>query len=248
MMNQPDTNPSEIADFASRVLALRQRIDEAATRADRDPERVTLMAITKTVAPDRVRAAWQAGLTVFGENRVQEAQNKIAAAALPGEARWEMVGHLQSNKAARAIGLFSRIQSVDSIHLAATLDERAAALDITMPVLLEVNVGGEPAKTGFAPEQLTQKLSTLVQFSHLRVEGLMTVAPVVTVPEEARPWFVRMRLLRDTLRGILPARSSVTLDVLSMGMSDDFEVAIEEGATVVRLGRALFGARPPVPR
>jgi PLP dependent protein len=185
-----------------------------------------------------LRAALDAGLTTFGENRVQEAEPKIAA--LPA-ARWEMVGHLQSNKAARAVQLFASIQSADSLELVRRIARMAAAHgQAPYPVYLQVNVDADPAKQGFSPAELEQTIAELATLPNLELRGLMTVGRLTPDPEAARPTFGRLRELSQRLRRAVPELGAG----LSMGMSDDFEVAVEEGATVVRVGRALFGERP----
>jgi len=200
---------------------------------------VTLLAVSKTVDVERLREAVELGLTRFGENRVQEAEDK--APALRG-ARWEMVGRLQSNKAARALELFAAIQSVDSVALAERLDRLAAQKELApYPVYLQVNVDADEAKAGFAPDDLMAAVRALASLEHLEIRGLMTVGRVVPAPEAARPTFRALRELSAQLRSLEPRIG----DGLSMGMSDDFEIAIEEGASVVRLGRVLFGERPP---
>jgi pyridoxal phosphate enzyme (YggS family) len=223
----------------SALADARSRIERACLRAGRDPAGAEILPVTKTVSVERLRAALSLGLTTFGENRVQEADAK--AAALPG-ARWQMVGHLQSNKASRAVELFELIQSVDSVELA----ERLARLAIEakrapFPVYLQVNVDADPAKAGFAPRELTSGIARLAALDGLEVRGLMTVGRLVATPEEARPTFRALRELSEQLR----AGDARVGAGLSMGMSDDFEIAVEEGATVVRLGRVLFGERPP---
>lgn len=194
------------------------------------------MAVSKTFPADVLLAAVEAGLTTLGENRVQEAESK--APALPDSVEWHLVGGLQSNKAARAVALFDVIQTVDSVSLA----ERLARLAEGRPlrVLLQVNVDGDAAKGGFAPAEVTQGLPAILALPSLRVEGLMTVGRLVSDPGAARPTFVRLRALSERLRADHPTLGGE----LSMGMTDDFEVAVEEGATIVRVGRALFGSRP----
>ena len=238
------------ADLPERVRAVRERISAAARRAGRAPEAVELIAVTKTVPAEALHEALTLGLRHFGENRVQEARVKVETLALP-DLHWELIGHLQGNKAARAVALFDRVQSVDSVALAHELDARAARLGHTLPILLEVNVAGEASKTGFAPEALVEGARLIAACAHLRLDGLMTVAPLAEQPEAVRPIFRRLRALRDLLRERLPQPSDVGEGAtpggwthLSMGMTDDFEVAIEEGATLVRIGRALFGPRP----
>jgi pyridoxal phosphate enzyme (YggS family) len=195
------------------------------------------VAVSKTVPVERLSAAVSAGLTTLGENRVQEAEAKVAA--LVGVA-WHLVGHLQSNKARRAVELFDTIESVDSLELAVRLDRLAAELGrAPLPVYLQVNVDRDEAKAGFTPESLERDLPQLVELANLRLDGLMTVGLLVGTAEEARPTFVRLRELSERLRGQAGSLGAG----LSMGMTDDFEVAVEEGATIVRVGRALFGER-----
>jgi pyridoxal phosphate enzyme (YggS family) len=199
---------------------------------------VTLLAVSKTVPPERLVEAVAAGQQLFAENRVQEAEPKIAR--VPG-ARWHLVGHLQSNKARRALDLFEVIGSVDSLELAQRLDRLTAESGRErLPVYLQVNVDADPAKEGFAPERLEADLPELAGLPQLELLGLMTVGQLVLDPEQARPTFVRLRELSGRLRLAEPRLGPG----LSMGMSDDFEVAVEEGATLVRVGRALFGERP----
>jgi pyridoxal phosphate enzyme (YggS family) len=219
-----------------RVLA---RIAEAADRAGRRPSDVTLVAVSKTVPPDRLRAATAAGLRLLGENRVQEAAAKIPQ--VPG-ARWHLVGPLQANKAKRAVELFEAIESVDSLAIARRLDRLAidAPGGHRLSVFLEVNVDGDPAKAGFDPSSLERALPELLELEGLQVTGLMTIGRLVSDPERARPTFRSLRELSSRLRSTHAGLGSG----LSMGMSDDFAVAVEEGATVVRVGRAIFGERP----
>lgn len=215
-----------------RLQAILQRIARAAERARRAPSDVTLIAITKTVAPPDIERAFRLGVRHFGENRVQETEDKIAALAhLRPHITWHMVGHLQGNKAKKAVTLFDMVQSVDSLPLAQELSRRAAK---PLPVLLEVNVAGEASKSGFRPEAVAEAARAVARLPSLELRGLMTVAPPVSDPEQVRPVFRRMRALRDALG----------LAELSMGMTDDFEVAVEDGATMVRIGRALFVERP----
>jgi pyridoxal phosphate enzyme (YggS family) len=223
----------QVTSVAERVEAVRRRIESACARAGRPPDEVTLVAITKTFPPAAVREAAAAGLRDFGENRVQEAQAKLPQLAdLTPRPTWHMVGHLQTNKVKTAMGLFDIIQSVDSLHLAEAISGRAPE-NRRVPVLLEVNVAGESAKYGFRPEELPEAAAAAQRLPGLDVRGLMTVAPLVEDAEEVRPVFRRLREL---------ARA-VHLRELSMGMTDDFEVAVEEGATIVRVGRAIFGER-----
>lgn len=215
---------------AQRLEQVRERIAAACQRAGRSPREVSIVAVAKGFPPEAIREAWEAGVRHLGENRVQEALAKRPHLQdLP--LTWHMVGHLQTNKVKAALELFDIIQSVDSLRLAQELDRRASR---PMPVLLEVNVAGEASKFGFSPDELSQAWPRLRDLPNLEVRGLMTVAPIADDPEAVRPVFRRLREMAEALG----------LRELSMGMSDDFEVAIEEGATMVRLGRAIFGERP----
>jgi hypothetical protein len=210
----------------------------------RKPEAVTLMAVSKTVEPERIQEAYAAGLRVFGENRVQEFNDKAAALAGLKDAEWHLIGHLQSNKTKKAAELFSAVDSVDSLRLAERLNQAAEQSGKKLEVLIEIKVGEEESKAGIpldAPE-LDNLLRAAPKLDHLQIRGLMTVPPFTENPEGARQYFRVLRDLRDQIaaRG-LPA---IRMDVLSMGMSHDFEVAIEEGSTCVRVGTAIFGARP----
>jgi len=231
------------------IERVRARIAEAAGRAGRDPDEVTLVAVTKTVPAWRVRMAWELGLTDFGENRVQEAvekiplispQEKSAISNLKSEIHWHMIGHLQRNKVRHAIPLFDLVHSVDSVRLAREIDRRAGQAGKVMPVLIEVNVAGEASKYGFAPQALGEAVRQIADLPSVTICGLMTVAPITEDAEAARPSFRRLRRLRDGLAEQFP---DIDWHHLSMGMTDDFEVAIEEGATLVRIGRAIFGER-----
>jgi PLP dependent protein len=230
--------------IAGNVAAVRERIARAAARVRRSPDSVTLVAVSKTVDPGRIREAYAAGLRVFGENRVQEFQEKFAALSELKSAEWRLIGHLQSNKANKAVELFNAIDSLDSLRLAERLDRAAGESSRILPVLIEINVGGEASKNGVpldSPE-LDDLLRGFEKFEHLELRGLMAVPPFTSDPEGARPYF---RLLRD-LRDSIAARklSRAPMDMLSMGMSHDFEVAIEEGSTCIRVGTAIFGERP----
>jgi hypothetical protein len=225
------------------VARVREQIDAAARRARRAPEEIALMAVTKTLTPERIQEGYVAGIRLFGENRVQEFAGKSGAVRdLPG-AEWHMIGHLQTNKASKAAELFFGIDSVDSLRLAERLNSATEKLGKKLTVLIEVNVGGEEAKSGLYPEsdELDQILLAAPRLSWLDFRGLMTVPPFTEDPEKARPYFRRLRELRNQIaaRG-LPL---VSMDALSMGMSHDFEVAIEEGSTCVRIGTAIFGER-----
>ena len=218
-----------------------QRIADAAARSGRGPDAVRVVAVSKTVEPDRIVAAAAAGWDTFGENRVQERAAKAdALAATPAE--WHLIGPLQSNKARRAVELFDVIESVDSLDLARRLDRIAGEVrpHRPLPVLLQVNVDDDPAKAGFDPPALDRELPALLDLANLRVDGLMTVGRLVADPDAARPTFVALRSLAERLRTADPRLGPE----LSMGMSDDYPIAVEEGATIVRIGRAIFGARP----
>jgi|SRR5271165_775526 len=225
------------------VAAVRERIATAAQRAGRVPEEIALMAVSKTQPPGRVREAHDAGIRLFGENRVQEFAGKVDALRDLRDAEWRLIGHLQSNKAAKAVQLFRAVDSVDSLKLAQKLDGAASVLGRKLAILIEVNVGGEAAKSGTAPDSpaLEELLVAAPRLEWLSFRGLMTVPPFTDDPEDARLYFRKLRELRDAIAGRkLPA---VAMDELSMGMSHDFEVAIEEGSTCVRVGTAIFGAR-----
>lgn len=222
-----------------RVEEVRRRIAEAAYQARRDPGEVGLVAVTKTVPASRIREALSAGIALLGENRVQEAKEKIGLlSSLAVE--WHLIGHLQTNKSKLAVELFELIQSLDSLKLAASLNRHAAAMGKRVRVLVEVNLGGEPAKSGVSENELSPLLQACRAFDHLTVEGLMTIPPFRRDPRDVRPFFQRLRALRDQAADTYP---NLHLRHLSMGMSHDFEVGIEEGATLVRIGTAIFGAR-----
>jgi pyridoxal phosphate enzyme (YggS family) len=224
-------------DVISNVNSIQQRIDAACVRAGRDPKSVTWMAVSKGQPPESIRAAADAGLVLFGENKVQEAKAKIPLC--PGKLRWQMIGHLQSNKARDAVQLFEMIQSVDSFSLAKEINKFSSASAKTMPILLEVNVAGESSKFGYSPEKVLAELKEINALPKIEIHGLMTIAPWASEPEKIRPVFRKLRELKMECEQILGA----PLPELSMGMSGDFEIAIEEGATIVRIGTALFGAR-----
>ena len=220
-----------MSDIAENIARLQQRIATAAQRAGRNLDEVTLIAVTKTVEPDRIEQAVAAGLTVLGESKVQEARAKIPV--ISSRAHWHMIGHLQTNKARDAVECFELIHSVDTVKLAAELSRCAERAGKTQAILLEVNVSGEATKFGFKADALEDALAQVNSLPRLEVKGLMTIAPYVEDVEKARPYFRRLRELRDSLG----------LRHLSMGMTHDFEVAIEEGATMVRIGTAIFGER-----
>jgi pyridoxal phosphate enzyme (YggS family) len=229
-------------DLAANLEIIRQRINGACDRVGRSPGSVMLLAVTKSQPPEVVSQAARLGLNVFGENKVQEAKAKIPLC--PGHLRWHMIGHLQSNKCRDAIDLFQMLQGVDSLPLAEELNKRAEQAAKTMPILLEVNIVGEASKFGYPPEQLLAELPRINACRRLEVHGLMTVPPWASEAERVRPIFRRLRELKQQCEQVLGA----PLPSLSMGMSGDFEVAIEEGATIVRIGTALFGPRPKTKR
>jgi len=225
--------------LGERVAAARARIVAAAERAGRDPDGVLLVAVTKTFSAGAARAAYELGLRDLGESRVQEAAAK--AAELPDDVRWHLIGHLQTNKVSRAAPLFSVVHSVDSQRVAAGLADRRPEELPALDVLVEVELTGIAGHTGVASAEAEGVVRAVLALPRLRLRGLMTMAPPVAEPEQTRPTFQRLRTLRDDLQ----QRLGVALPELSMGMSHDFEVAVEEGATIVRLGRTLFGERPP---
>ena len=229
--------------IAENLAALRARIEAAAQRAGRSPLEIELMGVTKQVEPRRIREAYEAGLRLFGENHVQEFSEKINLLRDLPDARFDLIGHLQSNKAARAAELFAGVDSLDSLRLAEKLNSAAAKLGKRLSVLIEVNLAAEGAKTGLAPDstELEQLLAAAPRLSALAIGGLMAIPPHTDDPEGARPYFRRLRQLREAIAARhLPA---IAMDTLSLGMSHDFEVAIEEGATCVRIGAAIFGER-----
>jgi len=223
--------------LADNLNSVQQRIRVACERAGRDPSSVTLLAVTKTHPPELVKEAAALGVACFGENKVQEAKAKIPQC--PGNIRWHFIGHLQSNKCRDAVELFEMIESVDSLALAQEIKKRAEHAAKTMPILLEVNVAGEASKFGYAPEKMLVELKTINALPRLEIHGLMAVPPYTPAAENSRPHFRKLRELKERAEAVLGA----PLPHLSMGMSGDFEVAIEEGATIVRLGTALFGPR-----
>jgi pyridoxal phosphate enzyme (YggS family) len=235
----PTPDPAEVTGLAAARAAVLNRITAASARAGRAPQAVTLVAVSKTVPPERLRAAVAAGHDVLGENRVQEAAEKIPL--VPGP-RWHLVGPLQANKARRALELFDVLEAVDSLDLARRLDRLAGEVRPGRPaaVLLQVNIDADPAKAGFTPTTAVDGLPELLRLRNLEIRGLMTIGRLVDVAEEARPTFAALRTFGEDLRSRWPALGPE----LSMGMSDDFEIAVEEGATMVRVGRALFGERP----
>jgi pyridoxal phosphate enzyme (YggS family) len=226
------------------IAEVQQRTVDASRRVGRQPQEVVLMAVSKTHSAERIREAYGGGIRVFGENRVQEFAGKASSLLDLADAQWHMIGHLQSNKAAKAAELFGAVDSIDSLKLAERLNAAAETQNKKIPVLIEMNVGGEAAKSGVPPESrdFEDLLLAAPRFEALEFRGLMTVPPFSEDAEDARPYFRRLREIRDTIaRRKLAA---ISMDVLSMGMSHDFEVAIEEGSTCVRVGTAIFGERP----
>ncbi len=223
--------------IAARLEIIRDRISAVARKAGRDPAEVGLVAVSKTHPAEAVREAMEAGQRAFGENRVQEFLAKVPL--LPDAAQWHFIGHLQKNKIRKVLPLAGLIHGVDSSELALAIDRIAGEVGLFPRVLLEVNVAGEGSKFGFTPDDLRAAIDPLLSLPRVQVEGLMTIPPPARDPEAIRPYFARLRQLRDDL-----VRETATpLPVLSMGMSGDFEVAIEEGATLVRVGTAIFGER-----
>jgi pyridoxal phosphate enzyme (YggS family) len=222
-------------EIEANIARVRARIAGAAQRGGRQPESVQLVAVTKTVGPERIREAVACGLRVFGENRVQEARAKVSE--VPGVS-WHLIGSLQRNKVKEALRLFEMIHSVDSIGLAEELSRRSMEHGTRRAeVLLQVNISQEPQKHGVAPQEMERVVAAVLELPGVHLRGLMGMAPLVEAPEAARPCFRRLRELRDRLQQVFPESGVCEL---SMGMTDDFEVAIEEGATIVRVGRALF--------
>ena len=221
----------DVSEVAHNINLIRQRVEAAAARAGRNPGGVTVVAVSKTISPQPIEEALAAGQMLFGESKVQEARAKIPLVS--GRAHWHMVGHVQTNKARDVVALFEVVHSVDSVRLAVELDKWAERAGKTQAILLEVNLAGEASKFGLKPEDLESTVAEINKLSRLELRGLMTVAPLVEPADKVRPYFRRLRELRDTLG----------LRELSMGMTHDFEVAIAEGATLVRIGTAIFGER-----
>jgi len=233
---------------AENIVRVREQIAAAARRAARNPEEITLMGVSKTFPVERIREAYAAGLRLFGENRVQEFAAKADALHDLRDTEWHLIGHLQTNKAAKAAELFHAVDSVDSVRMAEKLNACAESAGKRLSALIEINVGGEQAKNGVAPnsdeqgsEELEKILRGAPRWGNLNVHGLMTVPPYTEDPEGSRPYFRQLRQIRDSIAARnLP---QISMAALSMGMSHDFEVAIEEGATCVRVGTAIFGER-----
>lgn len=234
----PIYNPA--VNLKLRIAAFEERIAAACARAGRERSSVTLVAVTKTHSAETVTAAIEAGITDIGENRVQEAAAKKPLVSLPG--RWHLVGSLQTNKVKKALELFDTIQSLDSLHLAEELERRAAQSGKLVPVLIEVNTSGESSKHGLLPAALPDLVAAVLDLPHLKLDGLMTIGPGLAIedPQASRPCFRLLARLAEECR----QRFSIPMPQLSMGMTSDFAVGIEEGATVIRVGTALFGPRP----
>jgi hypothetical protein len=232
--------------IVENIARVREQVRAAERRAGRAADEITVMGVTKTVSPPQIHEAYSAGLRVFGENRVQDFAGKADALRDLHDAEWHMIGHLQTNKAAKAVELVAHIDSVDSLRLAQKLNSAAAETGKRLFLLIEINIAGEAAKSGVAPDStaLEQLLEAAAQLPSLEIRGLMTLPPYNEDPEQSRPYFRKMRALFDKIaQRNLPA---VRMEVLSMGMSHDFEIAIEEGATCIRVGTAIFGERPPL--
>jgi len=228
-----------MSKIAENLKKVQERMEAAAKRVGRNPEEIRLVAVSKTVPPDRVLEGIQAGIKILGENYVQEAKKKIEA--LGHNVAWHFIGHLQTNKAKIAVRLFDLIHSVDSLHLAEELNKAARAEGKVLPILLEVKLSAEKSKFGVEEDNILQLAEGISRMENLMLRGLMTMPPLFPDPEDARPYFIRLRNLSETLASQKFAR--VLMEELSMGMSNDFEVAIEEGATLVRVGTAIFGPR-----
>ncbi len=228
-----------MSSFAERLHSIRERIARAAERSERDEKEITLLSVSKTHPQNAIQEAVDAGITCFGESRVQEALTKIEA--FGEEISWHFIGHLQKNKVKKAVGRFALIHAVDSLALAERIDRIAGEMGVVQPVLIEVNISREPQKHGVTPEQAEKVVTAASAFASLHVQGLMGMAPYNADPEAARPFFKELKAVFDQIAHA--GHEGVTMMTLSTGMSGDFEVAIEEGATIVRVGSALFGAR-----
>jgi len=226
--------------ISENLVAVKSRMAEAARKCGRDPGGIRLLAVTKTVPQEKIREAQNAGAVLFGENKAQEAIKKIAALGTD-KYRWHFIGHLQKNKVKNILGLFELIHSVDSVGLAEKIHSNSLKQGCVTPILVQVNISGEGSKSGVAPERLEETLSAASRFSGIKVHGLMTIPPYDPDPENSRAHFARLRELRDAMVRIVI--ENIALDELSMGMSNDYMTAIEEGATIVRVGSAIFGPR-----
>jgi PLP dependent protein len=226
--------------ISENIAAVRERMAQAARRCGRDPADVALVAVSKTHPAEMVRQAWAAGVTTVGENYIQEAREKISALA-DCALSWHFIGHLQSNKAKIAVGLFDLIHGVDTLKLAREIDKQAAKIGKTQALLIQVNISGEDTKSGTTEASAVALVREAARLEHIKIRGLMTMPPFFDQPERARPYFAALRRLRDRIR--TEAIAGVDMSELSMGMTGDFEVAIAEGATLVRIGTAIFGPR-----
>ncbi len=225
--------------ISERIAEVRENIELATLRSGRLSGQVRLMVVTKQVSTETMRTAIAAGATLLGENRVQSAREKVEELGRDG-LQWHLIGNLQKNKVKYSLDIFDRIDSVDSIALAETIDRRATQLGVVMPILLQINISGEESKFGLAPKELGAVLDATGNMKGIRIEGLMTIPPMNPDPERARPYFSELRELRDKYARI---NDNISLNELSMGMSSDYAVAIEEGATLVRVGTSIFGSR-----
>jgi len=235
-----------VNDIIQNLQKIRARIRRAAEKSGRNPESVRLVAVSKTVKAETVRQAIAAGVTILGESYIQEARSKISALPLPPDSiSWHFIGHLQTNKARDAVRLFSLIHSVDSFKLAAALNREAEKIDKVQSILVQVNIAAESSKSGIASQEVQNLIAEITTLKSVKVIGLMTIPPYFDNPEKARPYFDELRSLRDRVQKNLNAESTpdLSLDELSMGMSGDFEAAIAAGATLVRIGTAIFGER-----
>jgi pyridoxal phosphate enzyme (YggS family) len=228
-----------LINISDNINTTKQRIAAAALKCGRDPDSIKLLAVTKTIPTEYIIKAIDAGITMLGENYVQEARDKIAAIGSRGQ--WHMIGHLQTNKAKYVVTLFDYVHSVDRMELAQELDKRAGLINRKLNVLIEVNVSGEKSKSGIPADDAPALIKQIAGLENLAMRGLMTMAPYSNNPENARPYFSALRNLRDNISR--QQISGIPMEELSMGMTDDFEVAIEEGATIIRIGRAIFGKR-----
>ena len=227
---------NRMSSVRENLLKVTERIEKAALNVGRDPEKIKLVGVSKTVETDRIKEAVEAGITILGENYVQEAQKKIEEIGRP--VSWHFIGHLQSNKAKYAIRLFDMIHSLDSVSLAEELNRRAEQADRMMKVMIEVNLSMEATKFGTDEERVLSLAKRIQNLNHLSLEGLMTMPPYFDSPELSRPYYIALRELKERM-----AKEGITMKELSMGMSNDFEIAVEEGATYVRVGTAIFGPR-----
>ena len=227
------------ADITANINKIKQRIAAAAARCNRAPDSIKLLAVTKTVPLPAIEQAIEAGITALGENYVQEAKEKIAV--IGQRVSWHMIGHLQTNKAKYTVNLFDYIHSVDRLELAAEINKRARLIGRKINILIEINVSGEKTKNGITASEAIELIKNVSMLESVSVKGLMTMAPYSTNPENSRPYFSELRNLRNKI--ISEGITNIQMEELSMGMTDDFEIAIEEGATIVRIGRAIFGQR-----